>query len=155
MPMSKKNKLDLFELLGKIDEFDIDYINSLSDDDKKQASSYMLLRWMACTNDENKVHRLAALPNKIIFNLSGHHSLAMHLLASCGSGEKEFYKWKKKSGRKQSRPVTTELLKEYYNMSKDDAIRDSELMDVDSMVEIAEDLGRFEDIPKLEKEFNV
>ena len=40
-------------------------------------------------------------------------------------------------------------------MSKEDAIRDSELMNIESMIEIAEDLGRFDDIPKLRKEFNV
>jgi hypothetical protein len=151
----KKNKLDLFSLLKNIDEFNIDELNELSEDDLRQASSYMILRWMSCSNDRGKINRLATLPNKIIFNLKGNPMLAIHLLASCASGEKEFYTWKKKTGRKQTRPVTSDLLKEYYNMSKDDAIRDSELMDMDSMVEIAEDLGRFEDIPKLGKEFDV
>lgn len=152
----KKNKLDLFELLGKIDEFDIDYINNLPEEDRKQASSYMLLRWMACSNDRDKIVRLASLPNKIIFNLHRYPLLAMHLLSSCGSGTKEFYNWKKKAGnRQQTRPITSDLLKEYYTMSMDDAIRDSELMNIDSMIEIAENLGRFDDIPKLKKEFNV
>jgi len=155
MSKTKKNKLDLFELLSKIDEFDIDYINNLSDEDRKQASSYMLLRWMACSNDRDKITRLASMPNKIIFSLNKTPSLAMHLLSSCGSGKKEFYKWKKKEGRKQTRPVTTDLLKEYYNMGKDDATRDSELMNLDSMIEIAENLGRYDDISKLKKEFNV
>lgn len=153
--MTKKNKLDLFELLGKIDEFDIDYINNLPEENRKQASSYMLLRWMACSNDRNKITRLASLPNKIIFNLHRHPLLAMHFLSSCGSGTKEFYSWKKKAGKKLTRPITSDLLKEYYTMSKDDAARDSELMNFDSMVEIAENLGRFDDIPKLKKEFNV
>ena len=52
--MSKRDRLDLFELLGKIDEFDIDYINDLPEEDRVQASSYMLLRWMACSNDRDK-----------------------------------------------------------------------------------------------------
>jgi hypothetical protein len=149
-----KTKIDLFEVLENVDNFNLEYIDGLSEDIQKQVSNYMLLKWMACSNDADKIHRLASAPNKSLFELGKHPSLVMHLLASCGLGKKDFYKWKKKQARKSNKPLTVELLKQYYNTSKDDAVKDSRLMDFQSMEEIAEDLGRYEDIPKLRKEFN-
>lgn len=138
-----------------MDSFDIEYIDSLPENEKREINNYMLLRWMACSDDRDKLLRLAALPNKTIFALSQYPALGTHLIASCGTGSKDSLRWRKKVYDKPTRPETVKLLMEYYNMSRTDAEKDAKLMNLDSMIEIAEDLGKDHILNKLRKEFNV
>lgn len=146
------SKLKPFDVLAKLDVNDFDYYSGLAADEKSQVSTYMMTKWMSCSNDKRKLEVLNATANQWVFGLSKHPELMYHLLASCGSG-KEFYKWKKRSAATSKRPITVKLLKEFYNDSTETAIADSAMMDLESMIEIAERLGYIEEIKKLKKEY--
>lgn len=139
-------------MLKNIDRNNYRYFSSLSEGDKKQAG-FMPFKWMSCTNDAMKVLMLNASVNKFIFKLSKYPELCFHILAACGSGEEEFYTYKKKKPKTIQRPITVSMLKEYYNVSTQVAIEDSEVMDVESMVIIADKLGRWDEECKLRKEY--
>ena len=88
-----------------------------------------------------------------MFKLSKYPELCFHILAACGNGSEEFYTYKKKKKKTAKRPITVSMLKEFYNTSTRNAIEDSKLMDVESMVSIANELGRWDEEDKLRKEF--
>lgn len=150
------SRINIFNILNNIDYKNYQYYSELSEIEKKQVSTFMLLKWMACSNDPNKLLLLNASANKLLFELSAYPELTYHVLAVCGTGKKDFYTWIKKQPKDQKRPITVKLLKEYYNISTDDAIEDSEIMNMESAVAIAEELGEFNIISKLRSEyFNV
>jgi hypothetical protein len=148
--MSKPN---IFDILNSVDENDFKYYSTLTPDDKKKFPSYMLLKWMACSNNKEKISKINATLNKWLFTINKNPELIYHIFAACGSGKRDVYKWKKKKPRNFNRPVTTELLKEYYNISSFRATEDSEVMNLESMIAIATELGHFDKIKKLKKEY--
>jgi hypothetical protein len=146
------SKSPIFSILKHIDEQNYRYFSTLSDDDKKQVG-FMILKWMSCTNDATKLQMLNAVTNKTMFKLSKYPELCYHLMAACGNGREEFYTYRKKKPKTSTRPITVSMLKEFYNISTRDAIEDSELMNVESMLVIANELGRWDEESKLRKEF--
>jgi hypothetical protein len=142
----------IFNILKNIDEQNYQYYSTLSDADKKQAG-FMMLKWMSCTNDATKALMVNAVGNKLMFKLSKYPELCYHMLASCGNGREEFYTYRKKKPKSTKRPITVSMLKEFYSISTRDAIEDSDVMDVESMVVIANELGRWDEETKLRKEF--
>jgi hypothetical protein len=147
--------LTIFNVLKKIDEQDFNFYNSLPDKDKsKTVPHYMLLKWLALSNDSEKVLMLNSTINKWMFKLNKHPGLMFNVMAACGNGNSERYKWRKFDKKTNSRPTTVELLKEYYNDSTESAITDSKLMQLDEMLEIAERLGYTDKVNKLKKEYN-
>ena len=142
----------IFDILRNIDERNYQYFSTLSDADKKQAG-FMMLKWMSCTNDPTKALMVNATGNKLMFKLSKYPEMCYHMLAACGNGREEFYTYRKKKPKPTKRPITVSMLMEFYNVSTRDAIEDSESMDVESMVIIANELGRWDEETKLRKEF--
>lgn len=146
------SKSPIFDILKNIDKQNYQYFSTLSDADKKQVG-FMILKWMSCTNDPRKLQMVNAGVNKHIFNLSKYPELCYHLMAACGDGREEFYTYRKKKQKTTKRPITVSMLKEFYNISTRDAIEDSEVMNLESMIAIANELGRWDEESKLRKEY--
>lgn len=146
-------KADLFETLNAIDSNNFEFYSQLSDEEKKSIPVFMLMQWMARSDDAKKILSLNASANKWLFDIYKYQDLAYHLLVSCSSGKKDFYKWKKKNVEKSKRPITVSLLKEYHSCGTRAAEFDSKLVSLDDMIEIAERLGHIDKIKGLKKEF--
>jgi len=148
------SELTIFNVLKKIDEQKFNFYDSLPDGVRsKTVPHYMLVKWMALSNDKEKVLKLNSTMNKWMFKMNKHPGLMVNLLASCSNGNSEHYKWRKNEKKSHSRPIAVELLKEYYNDSTEDAIIDSKLMKLDDMIEISERLGYTDKAEKLRKEY--
>ena len=143
----------LFDTLASADANAFDYYASLSSSEQKSVSQYMMLRMMGCSNDAVKLERLNATANQWFVGLGAYPELLYHILTVCGGGSREFYKWRNPKVPVQKRPVTVRLLKEYYNDSTLTAVEDSIMMDLSSMIEIAEVLGNIDDIKLLRREY--
>lgn len=148
----KKNN-NIFELLNNIDINNYDYFDSLTKEDQSKISFFMLIKWLAMSDSAEKLLLLNSSVNKQLFSLSKYPKLLFHTLASIGNGNSEFYKWKKKEIKDSKRPQTVKILKEYYNISNDEAITCSELMNLDTIIAMAEDLGYIDNIKYLRKEY--
>jgi hypothetical protein len=85
--------------------------------------------------------------------LAQYPEIVFSLLCSSGNGKKEFYEWRGQKKIKAERPLTAKLLKAYYNLSNQVAIEDSMLMNFESISFIAEELGEWDLIETLEKEY--
>lgn len=144
---------DIFITLKRIDRQDYQYFRTLSEADRAKLGHYMLLKWMSNTDDATKLMVLNLSANRVLFQLSQYPELCYHMLTACASGKEEFYKYRKKKPKSTKRPITVSMLKEFYSISTNTAIDDSELMDVDSIVVIANELGRWDEIKKLKSEY--
>jgi hypothetical protein len=147
------SKIDIFEVLKHVDVGDYNYIQSLTDAERKTISPYIILRWMAFTNDKEKLLMLAASANQNIFKLHRYPELCYNLLCSSGNNKPEFYKWKKQKSKPTKRPITVDLLKKYYKIGTAEAKADSELMNLESMLAIIDELGEWDQIEAIKKEY--
>lgn len=148
------SKPDLFELLKRIDLGDYQYISSMSDAEKKSVPPFILLKWMAFTDDKNKMLMLASAANQQLFKLYRFPDLCYNLLCVSGTNNPEFYKWRKRKVVATTRPITVRLLKEYYKIGTTEATEDSILMNLDSMLAIVDALGEWDSIDGITKEYN-
>lgn len=143
---------ELFDVLKHIDAKDYEYFSKLSEAERKSISTFMLLKWMSQSNDVKKLLMLNASANRMLFSLYKFPGMFYHVLCSCATGD-EFYKWIKKTSKSDSRPVTTQILMEYYNMGKDRAREDSMSLTLEDAVRMAEELGHWDKIKKIRREF--
>lgn len=134
------NKLDIFEVLKKIDECDIKYFEKLSEDDLKSIHPLILMRWMSGTKDLAQIQRLNGISNVFTFSLQKEKMLLIKLLMVCSTSKKT-YKW---YGKKQNTVLpksNLEIVMEYYGCSYKDAAEGCKLLSKDDILNMAAELG--------------
>lgn len=136
--MSKK--IDIFEVLRKIDECDVVYFQNLSEEEMKSIQPLVIMRWMTGTKDTTQIQRLNTISNSFIFSLQKEKMLLIKLLMA-SSTSKKTYKWygKKQSGIMPKSNV--EIIMDYYNCSKKEAVEAVKLLSKDDILELAAELG--------------
>ena len=152
--MAKERALDIFHLLGEIDKKKYETWDNLTDEQKKELSPLIVMRWMAGTSDPFQLIMLNDLVNLAVFNLSDHKQFLLELLTVCSSGKPKRYSWvnyKLTAGSK--RKLATQLVAEHYNFSLKQAEESVQLFSNDELLELAELQGwQKEDIKLLQKE---
>jgi len=150
--LAKERALDIFMLLGEIDKKNYNVWDSLSEDQKKEFSALVTMRWMAGTTDERQIIFLNEVVNLAVFNLPDHRELLLKLLTVCSSGETRRYTWiNYKLGGAKKNKKAVELIAEHYQMSLRDAEDTVRLFSPDEIMELGEDCGLQKDELKLLK----
>jgi hypothetical protein len=146
-------KLDIFKVLEKVDQQDIEYFDQLNDEEKKSIEPYMLMLWLSGTKSKTQIKLLNIFLNPVVFEFSNHKNLLYKLLIVASDGKKKRYNWNsRKKAHKYS--TSTEIMKKYYNCSSKNAREYISLLGCDDIVELAEELGEQDDvIKKIRKEF--
>lgn len=146
-------KLDIFELLGKINSSKSgDIYSKLSDDEKKGFAPLIVMRWMSGTSDQRQIILLNEFVNKYVFSLAKHPHLLMQLLQVASSKTSKRYQWIGVKSKKKSN-LMKRAVKEYYDMSDREVAMLSPFPDNESIMEMAEHLGWDKDeINTLKKE---
>lgn len=152
---AKAHKLDLFgKVLPELDKNNLHLWETLDEEEQKGFSAFMVSRWMTCTS--NVVQRIYVneLVNGLIYNVGVKHpELMMKLLACCGSGRKQFYKWIPQNTEK-SKPLSVKAIGEYYEWSAREAKLHLSFLSEEDVIELAEELGWDADqIKSIKKEF--
>jgi hypothetical protein len=150
-----KPKTDIFVILNKISSGDTNYIDTLSEEELKSISPYVIQMWIkgADSNLDARMVLTNELVNKYVFSLADHKKLLYKLLCVAnGYGDNPYYKFKKK--KESSCNNLINLIAEYYKQPLQHAKDSLKLLSIDSIVEIAELLGRDKkDIKKLKEEY--
>jgi len=151
------HKLDLFEMLGCLNEKDIDYFSNLPPENQKYVVPLVLQRWLTGTNDPRQVVLVNEVVNPFVFNLYKHPHLMWLLMTIVTSGIQKRYTWpSQKSKVGLTKPVAASAVKEYYKYSSADANDAVKLLSCEQVIDIAQSLGYQQDeITKIKKEFNV
>jgi NACalpha-BTF3-like transcription factor len=136
--MSKK--LDIFEVLKKIDECDILYFHNLSEDELKSIHPLVIMRWLSGTKDSAQIQRLNAISNIFTFSLQKEKLLLIKLLM-VSSTSKKTYKWHSKKAPTVLPKSNIEIVMDYYNCSKKEAVEAVKILSKSDILELAEELG--------------
>jgi len=142
--MAKEYKLDLFkEVLPNISRKNEKYYKSLTEEQAKEITPLVLMRWLSGTNDARQVYFLNELVNPFVFNLGKHKELLVDLMTLCTSGKQQRYKFVKVKSKKTSKtPKTVGVIKQFFEYSTLDAIEVLPIISDDDILSFAEQLGR-------------
>lgn len=150
----EKYKLDIFSLFGKIDSGDLKFYEKMSDDERKDYSPLIIMRWLSGCDDPRQIVFLNTLVNPMVFPLAKHPELMSKLLVVSSSKHKRRYQWisqKKSTGKT---PNKIKMLMEYFGYSEREAKQYVKLVNDTEYEKCANELGwQKEDITKLKKEF--
>lgn len=152
--MTAKYKLDIFDLLSKINSSKSgDIYAQLSDDEKKGFAPLVVMRWMSGTSDEQQILMLNEFMNPAVFPLSAHPHLLMLMLQSCSSKTSKRYTWIPVKNKKKNTEALR-VVEEYFDLSP----REVSLLDPfptkEEIIYMAEELGwQKDELSKLEKEY--
>jgi hypothetical protein len=89
----RKFKLDIFDLLRRVDAKEADIYSRLSADERTGFSALIAQRWLSGTKDTGQVIALANFSNRAVFSLARHPHLQLLLLQACASGRQHRYAW--------------------------------------------------------------
>lgn len=154
--MPRERALDIFPLLEQIDRKNYQIWDGLTEEQRKELSPLITLRWMAGTTDPVQLIFLNEIVNVTVFPLGDHKELLLKLLTVCSNGRPKRYKWinyKLTASRKKSRAV--ELIEQHYSLSPSEAEDTRKLFTTEELLELAESEGwQREELNELKKELN-
>lgn len=140
-------KLSIFDVLNQINNKNFNYLDTLSDDMRKQFSPYVVHQWLTCTDNPEQYMLLAHYVNENILALSNHPELLYKLLCTTSCGSRTRYNWMYKK-KESSLPIT--IISEYLKCSKRVAKMHLPSFNHDDIVKMAKKLGYQDaDIKKL------
>lgn len=133
-------KLDLFALLTSLDEHDFGAWSRLSEEERKEVSPYMLLRWLSGCNDPEQLVNLGHIAAPCIFEFGKKPELALMVLAACTVNGHKRYKWTApKTTPKASKAI--DLIAAAYKMPRKHAVDVLPMFSKEEIVELAEAQG--------------
>lgn len=149
----EKPKLDIFELLSKIDSKNITYYDNLDEDVKKTFAPVVVMRWASSAGGMQTL-LLNECVNTTVFKFYDHPSLMYKLMVAASDGKKRRHEWIKKKGKDKSKSFSVDTIAKYYNCPKRDARFYVNRLEQDTVLEMAEALGYdSEEIKKIKAEF--
>jgi hypothetical protein len=153
MAKERTFKLDIFQLLGSIDNpRSGDVYDNLSDDEKKGFAPLVVMRWMTGTSDERQVMLLNEFVNPYVFPLGKHPQLLMQSLQVASSKKSKRYGWLGVKGGKKS-TLANAVIAEYFDYSTREVALLNPRPSSQEILQMAEELGWQKDEgAKLKKE---
>jgi len=152
--MAKERALDIFMLLEQIDRKNYAIWGSLTDEQRKEFSPLVTMRWMAGCTVPVQLILLNEIVNLSVFSLPDHRELLLKLLTVCSSGKSKRYQWinyKAAGGRRSKRAV--DLISEHYKMTEREADDARRLFSDEEIMQLAEDQGwQKDELRDLQKE---
>lgn len=111
-----ERKLDLFALLGQLDAKDFDAWSNLSEDERKEVSPYMLLRWLSGCSDPEQLVNMGHIAAPCIFEFGKKPELALMVLAACTANGRKRYRWQAPKSAPKAASKAVELIALTYKM---------------------------------------
>lgn len=143
MAKAKQYKLDLFGFLSNVSRKNEKFYKTLSEEEIKEVSPLIMMRWLSGTNDARQIYFLNELVNPFVFTLGKHKELLVGLMTLCSSGRDQRYKFPKAKSKKTSKtPKAVEVIKEFFSYNTIDALEVLSMISNDDILSFAEQLGR-------------
>ena len=148
----KKFKYDIFDILTRLSKKQRDF----TEDEFKSMAPVVITRWMSGTNIERQIEGVNAISNRYCFSLSNHKELQIKLLTIATPGRPVGYKWPKREAKSTKTKLAVEVVAKYYRYSLRAAKEATSMLDDETILQHAEDLGYQKDqIRDLKKELKL
>lgn len=132
-------KVDIFEVLKKIDQCDLSYFKAMSEAEKKSLHPLVLMRWLSGTKDVKQITRINSVLNPFVFQLHKEKDLLIKLLM-CSSTSSKTYRWYAKK-KQNKRSIDLDIISEYYDCSIKEAIGYVDMIPKEDLISMAESIG--------------
>ena len=110
--------LDVFNLLSHLDKKNKFIWDTLTDEQRKEYSPLIAMRWMSGCDDSRQIIFLNTLMNQMVFVPGDHKELLMKLQAICGSGRTKRYQWLGIKAKADKKPaLAIKVIKETFGYS--------------------------------------
>jgi hypothetical protein len=151
--MSVDRKVDLFWLLGQLDAKNFDLWDQLTEEQRKEVSPYMILRWLAGCNDPEQLVMLGEVANACLFEFGNKKDLMLKVLTACTASGSKRYKWTAPKGAVKSSSKALQLIADTYKMPLRHAIDVRPLFTNAEVTALAEAQGwQKDELAELKKE---
>ena len=151
-------KIDLFPLLRNISTKNIAYYDTLTEENLKEFSPFVIMRWLTGCNGADNARQICYLnefvnPYAFVLN-KDHKKLLYNLLTVCTSGRDCRYKFIKTNPKRQSEfPISVGIIQKMFDYSWRDANAAIVLMTDENIINMGEQLGlQKAEITNLKKE---
>ncbi len=152
MPSPKKHKLDIFKVLGRISSKDREFFSNLDEEEQKALQPLVVMRWLTGTKSAQQIYFLNELVNPFVFNMARHKELLVDLMTVCAPGHNQRYYWNKAQSKKtSSAPTIVGIIRDIFGYSTIEAMEVLPLLDNETILSYAEELGRQPDEIRLVK----
>lgn len=153
------SKLDIFDVLNEFNAHNVEFFDTLTDEQNKQVHPFVTQRWLSGTSNELQVLLINEYSNTKVFNFAHtHRKLAWYLqLASTMRGRTR-YSWNKTAPKKgeSSKPVSVDVIMKTYNYSSKDALEVLPIFCEADIIDMAEMLGmQPAELKQINKEFHI
>lgn len=145
--------LDLWWALGQLDQKNHNLWALLNEDQRKEVSPYMILRWLSGCVDPDQIVKLGTIGTSCIFELGQHKELLLKLLTALTTGDSKRYKWIAYKGEKKKASKALQLIVQATNQPLRHAVDTLKLYTNDELLTLAEEQGwQKDEIKELQKE---
>ncbi len=158
MVAKKQYKLDLWKLLSSINMKNIDYYNNMTEEEMKEFSPLVIMRWLTgCSDSRSKPARQLAIINQFlnpyVFHLRKHEGLLYKLMTITTDNFDGKYRFIKKHKPNIKFPKSTKVIKELFNYNKKDSQDAVNVLSSTDIIDMAKTLGYQDpEIKELKKE---
>lgn len=145
---------NIFDILKRLGNKNVEYFETLSEEQLKELQPLVLMRWMSGTLSGGQIVLLNNIVNPFVFSLPKHKMLLLYLLmiSSFKGGRLQ---WKKPPKRQSKFPITVSALKQYYKYSAKQAEEVIQLHTNEQIMDIAGLCGfQKEELTELKKELS-
>jgi len=152
--MVAERALDLFWLLGQLDKKKFGVWDTLTEEQRKEVSPYMLLRWLAGNLDEpEQLVNLADIAAPLTFDLADKKGLMLDLFTACTVGGPKRYTWTNYKITVKKKSLARDLIAKTYRWSMKQAAEARHMFTNDDLLELAKDQGwQADEVKELKKE---
>jgi hypothetical protein len=133
------NKLDIFEILKNIDNFDLEFFSNLTEEQRKSIQPLTIMRWLSGTKDTKQINRINSILNPFVFSLYKEKELLIRLLLCCSTSKKTYF-WNKRIKQDRS-SIRCNIIQDYYNCTYKEALLYEKNISHDDLMLMAEELG--------------
>jgi len=149
LPDKKTYKFDIFDILKRISLKS----RSFSEEEEKAMQPIVIMRWLSGTKSERQIYLLNQTVNKYIFDFYHHKQLLINLMSISTNGKYQKYNWLKRTKEAPKTKHMITVVSEYYNYSSRRCSEVLPILDDDTFIELANDLGKTKEfIRDLKKE---
>lgn len=151
--MADNRKVDIFWVLNQLDGKNFELWDQLNEDQRKEVSPFVILRWLTGCADPEQLVMLGEVASTCLFDFGQKKELMLKILAACTVNGAKRYRWVNPKSTTKSSSKALQLISLTYRMSPKQAAEVRPQFTIEEIVELATAQGwQKDELSDLQKE---